>query len=89
VGGTFTLMRLQVDPQSRRGTIAYETIGEQHTRIEVYDVNGNRVAVVVDDIVPAGKHESVFSCRELSQGAYMLVIQNGMHRRSLPFTLIH
>ncbi|MFN4768982.1 MAG: hypothetical protein ACK5JL_02995 [Candidatus Kapaibacterium sp.] len=89
VGGTFTLMRLQVDPQSRRGTIAYETIGEQHTRIEVYDVNGNRVAVVVDGTVPAGKHESVFSCRELSQGAYMLVIQNGMHRRSLPFTLIH
>jgi hypothetical protein len=89
VGGTFTLMRLQVDPQSRRGTIAYETIGEQHTRIEVYDVNGNRVAVVVDGIVPAGKHESVFSCRELSQGAYMLVIQNGMHRRSLSFTLIH
>lgn len=88
VGGTFTLRRLQMDADGRSGVLDYEVVGDQFTRIEIYSMTGERMLVVTEGTVRAGRHEAVFSCDAMAQGSYILVVENGMHRRSLPFSLL-
>jgi hypothetical protein len=39
--------------------------------VEVYNLLGKKVAVLVDDFVPAGKHSVIFDAEKLSSGVYI------------------
>ncbi|MFM8177631.1 MAG: hypothetical protein ACKOAG_00425, partial [Candidatus Kapaibacterium sp.] len=88
VGGTFGLRSLRIDKSGSVGTISYDVVGEQHTTIDIHGVTGERVVRLTDCIVKEGAHEQTFSCEELAQGSYMLVVRNGFHVRSLPFVIV-
>ena len=38
--------------------------------LKVYDIAGREVATLVNDIMPAGKHEVEFNAEDLSSGVY-------------------
>jgi len=47
-------------------------------RLEVYDVVGRRIAVLIDDEVAAGEHQIVYYVTGLSSGVYMYRLTSGM-----------
>lgn len=83
IGGTFALKSLSI-LTSGQGSIRYETIGEQPTTIELYSLLGERVFTILDAVVEAGTHESIFNASSLSQGTYLLVVRNGERQASMP-----
>ncbi len=52
--------------------IPYALPSSTHTRLEVFDVLGRRVAVLVDAVRPQGEHEIVFDARGLPSGTYVV-----------------
>ncbi len=51
-------------------TIRYALPEQTHVRVEVYDVMGRRVALLVNEAQAAGTHEAAFEGEELSSGMY-------------------
>ncbi|MEX1054820.1 MAG: T9SS type A sorting domain-containing protein, partial [Rhodothermales bacterium] len=43
-----------------------------HVRLEVFDMLGRRVAVLVDGVKPAGAHLAIFEAAGLSTGLYLV-----------------
>lgn len=59
-------------------TIRFEVaVSDQHTRLEVYDVLGRRVAVLVDDMLSAGHHSVSFDGSALASGLYLYRLDAG------------
>ena len=46
-------------------------------RLTVYDVLGREVAVLVDERLPAGRHEAVFEASGLPSGMYLYQLKTG------------
>ena len=51
-------------------------VGRQ-TRLSVYDLLGREVALLVDDIIPAGTHSMTFNASGLPSGVYVMRLQSG------------
>ncbi|MEX2633777.1 MAG: T9SS type A sorting domain-containing protein [Balneolales bacterium] len=51
--------------------ISYQLPENNHIRIEVYDVVGRKVAVLVDEMKTAGHHQAMFNAQNLSGGVYI------------------
>ena len=58
------------NPFAGSTTIPYRLDQSQHVRLEVYDLLGRRVAILVDAMQPAGKHEVDLQSKNLSNGVY-------------------
>ncbi len=50
--------------------IRYGLPERAHVRVEIFDVMGRRVALVVDEAQAAGTHEATFGGAGLSNGTY-------------------
>ena len=57
--------------------IAFALPGEQHVRLEVYDLLGRRVALLLDEVRTAGQHAVDFDAAALSSGVYLYRITAG------------
>lgn len=57
--------------------ISYSLQKEGLVTIKVFDVLGNEVAVLVDEIKPEGKHEVEFNANNLPSGIYIYKMQSG------------
>lgn len=55
--------------------------------IELYDVLGRRVAMIVDEELSAGVHEADFDASGLSSGVYVCHLRAGAHRESRTWTV--
>ncbi|BBM69366.1 T9SS type A sorting domain-containing protein [Rhodothermus marinus] len=80
--GTFSLEPLYPNPAVHRVTIAYTLPRVLPVRLEVYDLLGRRVAVVVDAVQPAGTHRMPFELQSLASGRYVVRLQAGPHEAS-------
>jgi len=59
-------------------TIRYWLPADSHVRLDVYDISGRRVAVLVKKIIPAGEHNVFFDGNGLAGGVYFYrLIANG------------
>jgi len=52
-------------------TIRYELPVNSNVRLEVFDILGRRVAVLVDGMIEAGIHEAAFDASTLASGVYL------------------
>ncbi len=68
--------------------LGYETVGEQHTRIEVYNLLGECIATPVDQVTHAGVHEVQLPTFRMAQGSYVIVMSSGISRHSLMIDLV-
>ena len=65
------------NPFNPTTVISYQLPEAGHVRLEVYDVMGRRVAVLVDEPTGAGSHEVSFDASEFSSGTYIYRIEAG------------
>jgi len=56
--------------------------------LKVYDVLGNEVAVLVDEVKEAGKYEITFDASELSSGIYLYRLEAGSFIKIFKMMLI-
>lgn len=65
------------NPFRNRAVIDFTLSENSHTNLSVYNTAGQKVAVLVDAQLPAGKHSVVFDCRNLPAGVYLYRLQTG------------
>jgi hypothetical protein len=66
------------NPFAERTTISYEIPSSARVKLEVYDMLGHRVDVLVDETRPAGKHETHFHAgSDLASGVYVYRLEVG------------
>ena len=58
-------------------TIIFSTPSDGPVRIELFDVLGRRVRVVISETLPAGTHRIALDSRTLAPGAYFYVLISG------------
>ena len=68
-------------------TITYDLARAQPVRLSVWDVSGTRVAVLVDETLPAGRHEYVFRTDGLPSGVYFVRLETPSGRAAHKVTL--
>lgn len=75
------------NPFSDRTTISYTLTTATHVRLAVFDVLGRVVAVLVDENVPAGSHQTTFDADALPNGVYYYRLDAGTQREVGRMTL--
>jgi len=73
---TFELKQCQPNPVTDKATIRFTTRESADIMLKVVDLNGNVIATLVNEMLPAGDHEVVFNARALtlSSGLYYYVL---------------
>ena len=67
----FELSNNYPNPFNPVTTIRYELPVNSNVRLEVFDILGRRVAVLVDGMIEAGVHEVTFNASNLASGVYL------------------
>ena len=73
----FTLLPNYPNPFNPTTTIQYEVPSTGSVRIVVIDLMGREVAVLVDQIQPAGRYSLPFDANQLSSGVYLYRLPSG------------
>ncbi|MCB2203552.1 T9SS type A sorting domain-containing protein [bacterium] len=68
------------NPFNPTTTVSYTLTSDGPVRLEMMDVTGRTVQVVVDEQLSAGMHSTVINAEELSSGRYFLVLTAGAQR---------
>jgi hypothetical protein len=77
IPAVFELQQNYPNPFNPTTTIKYDLPIDCHVRIEVFDILGREVVCLVDDIIPAGYHETIFNSNNLASGLYLYRIEAG------------
>jgi uncharacterized lipoprotein YddW (UPF0748 family) len=83
-----TLHPAYPNPFNPTTTLRYELNTPQPVKFAVYDLLGREVSVLVDQLMPAGIHESRFDASGLSSGIYVTRLQAGNQVLTGKLTLI-
>lgn len=76
------------NPAGNSTTFRYNLDISSSVRIVVYDVYGNIVDVVVDELQQSGTHNIVFDASKLARGIYFCRINAGAKTETLKLTLV-
>lgn len=77
------------NPFASQTTIQYELAHDTPVTLEVFDMVGRRVAVLVDEVKPAGAHEvRLHTANALTSGVYIYSIRAGDHTATQKMTVI-
>lgn len=77
-------------PNPSRGSahLAMTILTAQHVLVDLYDVQGRRVATVVDAFLLPGRREFTVDGTKLAAGVYLAVISGESMRESIPFVVM-
>ncbi|MFQ5568728.1 MAG: T9SS type A sorting domain-containing protein [Rhodothermales bacterium] len=67
----YALFQNYPNPFNPETTIRYAVPKASRVRVEVFDMLGRQVALLVDEVKAAGAYEVVFDARDLSSGTYL------------------
>src|SRR5690554_43174 len=84
----FILRQNYPNPFNPVTTIEYFLNNEQHIKLVVYDVLGNEISVLVDEIKETGSHSVEFDAGDLSSGIYYYKITSGSFIQTKKMLLI-
>ncbi len=59
-----------------------------HVSLSVYDLLGREVAMLVDGVLPAGRHSVTWNAAGLASGVYLGRIDSGIERRGIRMVLM-
>lgn len=85
---SFSLSQNYPNPFNPSTVIKYGLPTSSEVKLEVFNMLGQRVAVLVDAKQEAGFHQAVFENAGLSSGVYLYTIQAGQFRASRKFLLL-
>ena len=83
----FALLQNYPNPFNPETVIRFGLPVQEHVRIEVFDVLGRRVSVLVDAMHPAGWHEVTLNAGSMASGTYFYMITAGSFKHARPLTL--
>jgi hypothetical protein len=63
------------NPFNPSTTLPFELAQTEHVRLSIYNVAGQRVDVLVDGMLEAGRHELNWTAGRLASGAYLAVLE--------------
>lgn len=63
------------NPSVDRATVSFTVPAGGQARVSVFDVQGREVAVLVDGVIEAGRHDAVFHTTRLAAGVYVIRLQ--------------
>jgi hypothetical protein len=72
----FTLLGNNPNPFNPSTVIGFVLPEAAHVQLAVYDLSGREIAVLVNEITPAGRHQAVFNGKHLSSGIYVYRLQS-------------
>jgi hypothetical protein len=89
----FFLAEAHPNPFNPQTTIRFSIAGESPVRLEVYGLDGRRIAVLVDETLPAGSHEAVWQGRDdtgrrVASGVYFSRLLAGSQSQVRKMTLM-
>lgn len=73
----YTLEQNSPNPFSSATRISYSLPVGSHTTLMVFDVLGNKIATLVDEVKTVGKHETYLESKDLQSGIYFYRLQSG------------
>ncbi|HYE58996.1 MAG TPA: T9SS type A sorting domain-containing protein, partial [Rhodothermales bacterium] len=77
MAGMFELGRTYPNPVRGQATVRFSVASGERVRLEVFDLLGKRVAVLLDGERTAGVHEVAWDAGTLASGVYLLRLQQG------------
>jgi hypothetical protein len=85
VPGVFRVHPVSPNPVGERARIAFDLPAPTPVKALVFDASGRLVLTLVDDVLPAGRHERLWdrrdaSGRAVSSGVFFLSLNAGSHR---------
>ncbi|MDX1548622.1 MAG: T9SS type A sorting domain-containing protein [Rhodothermales bacterium] len=86
--GAFALFTNGPNPFHASTEIRFALPAPSMVRLEVFDVLGRRVAVLVDRRLPAGRHAARFDATGLGSGVYLYRIEAGAFRETRTMLLL-
>lgn len=84
----FALMQNYPNPFNPSTTVEYELPSPAYVRLEVFDVQGRKVDVLVDGMNPVGRHSIHFDAGGLASGLYLYRMQAGAKTFIRKMTLV-
>jgi hypothetical protein len=84
----FSLDQNYPNPFNPSTTIQYELGQSNRVRLEVFDLLGRRVALLVDATQPVGSHQVTFDASHLSSGMYLYRLSSGNEVRTRTMILM-
>jgi hypothetical protein len=63
--------KVRYNPLKTNAVISYTLKDARHVNMTIFDQRGRRIAVVVDGVIPAGRHEAVWDARRIPAGVYV------------------
>lgn len=76
------------NPFNPSTTIHFSLAGEELVRLDLFDLQGRRVARLLNEPLPAGAHALEFRPRDLASGIYLLRLSAGSHHESRRLVLL-
>ncbi|UCE07248.1 MAG: T9SS type A sorting domain-containing protein [bacterium] len=75
------------NPFNESTKIVFDLAEDSHVRLQIYNINGQKVKTLVDGYYLSGRHTNIFQAINLASGTYILRLDtNGqMHSRRLSF----
>ncbi|MBP3193844.1 metallophosphoesterase [Natronogracilivirga saccharolytica] len=76
------------NPFNPETIISFSLPEQEHVTLEVYNVAGQRVMTLLNEVKPSGSHEVVFDASDLSSGVYLYRLQTNDYVKSRQMLLI-
>ena len=73
----FVLAQNYPNPFNPSTSITYQIAVNNLVNLKIYNVLGNEIATLVNEVQPAGKYEITFNASSLSSGTYFYKLQAG------------
>jgi len=77
----YNLLQNYPNPFNPETHIHYQLAADSRVLLTIYDILGNEVAVLVDEVKPAGKYEIRFDASHLSSGMYLYKLTVGNYTK--------
>jgi hypothetical protein len=77
IADDYQLLQNYPNPFNPNTSISFSILQAGLTKLTVYDILGNEVAVLVDDILNAGYYTTTFNATDFSSGVYIYRIESG------------
>jgi hypothetical protein len=84
----FRLEQNSPNPFNPTTNIVYDVPEQSHVKMAVLDILGREVAVIVDQLQPAGRYKAVFDASALTSGAYFYRLTAGSFFQTRKFLLM-